>query len=250
MASTSETGHAKNVANFNTLISRCIGFGGRYNPTNNLIKIPNMQGVHSSASNSLIAVNNVSPAYVTAVNTRQALFQAMEKLATRIINALDTTEGTTDALVKDALTIVRKIRGARKSKIIVTPPTPTPTTEPTPVQISASQQSYDQQVEHFNKLLNLVATAPGYMPNESELQPAQLQTFENQMRTANNAVVNATTPYINARQSRNNVMYGTASGLVDLALEAKKYVKSVSTITLAEFRQISGLKFTRPRKTT
>lgn len=38
MASTSETGHAVNVANLKIMISRLQGYGTRYNPTNNLIK--------------------------------------------------------------------------------------------------------------------------------------------------------------------------------------------------------------------
>jgi len=33
MASTSETGHAKNVANFEDLISFCTGYGTAYNPS-------------------------------------------------------------------------------------------------------------------------------------------------------------------------------------------------------------------------
>ena len=33
MASTSETGHAKNIANFQDLISFCQGYGVTYNPT-------------------------------------------------------------------------------------------------------------------------------------------------------------------------------------------------------------------------
>ena len=34
MASTSETGHAKNVANFSTLISFCTAYDTKYNPSN------------------------------------------------------------------------------------------------------------------------------------------------------------------------------------------------------------------------
>ena len=52
----------------------------------------------------------------------------------------------------------------------------------------------------------------------------------------------------NTTQNRNNALYATDTGIVDLAEEVKKYVKSVKTITLPEFRQISGLKFTRPKK--
>src|SRR3990170_4493700 len=213
MASTSETGHAVNVANLNTLISRCIGYGTRYNPTNNLIKIPAMQGVHTASNNSLIGINNVKPAFDNAVNARQQIFLDMEKL------------------------------GTRTSKKILNP------NPDEPQQISASQQSFNQQIEHYNKFIQLIIANPNYQTNETELQAAQLQTFETQLRAANQLVIDKTTPYLNALQTRNTIMYAPKTGLFDIQKEAKKYVKSVKTITLAEFRQISGLKFTKPKKT-
>lgn len=39
MASTSETGNAKNVANFEDLISFCTGYGTAYNPNKASIKL-------------------------------------------------------------------------------------------------------------------------------------------------------------------------------------------------------------------
>lgn len=42
MPSTAETGHAKNVANFETLISFCIGYGAAYNPSRDSLKIANL----------------------------------------------------------------------------------------------------------------------------------------------------------------------------------------------------------------
>ena len=39
MASTTETGHAKNVANFEDLISFCTGYGASYNPSKAAIAI-------------------------------------------------------------------------------------------------------------------------------------------------------------------------------------------------------------------
>jgi hypothetical protein len=40
MASNTETGHNKNVTNFETLIIACTGFGAEYNPSNPNITIP------------------------------------------------------------------------------------------------------------------------------------------------------------------------------------------------------------------
>lgn len=246
--SVSETGHAKNVANFNTLISRIQNFGTRFNPSNTNIKVTNLQTVYTNASSSLPAVTNAKPAYTNAVNARQLLFADMEKLSTRVKNALASSQNVTNLLIADANTIIRKIRGDRKDKKIINPPSPDTSSLDIHKQISASQQSYDQQVESFAKIVSLVASVPTYTPNETELKNTALNTFLAQLKSANLAVVSATTPYLAAIQSRNDILYTPVTGLVDLALATKKYVKSVKSITLTEYRQISGIEFTRPRK--
>ena len=202
MASSAETGHAKNVANLGVMISRLQGFGARYNPNNNLIKIPNLQTGFNSGGTTLTSVTNTKPPFTNAVNTRQQLFTDMEKLSTRGINAFDATQGVTKAQVDDAKTYLRKIRGTRKDKKVVAPPSPDASVPATPIQISASQQSYDQQVEHFAKLTALWASVPAYNPNETELQNASLATFLTSLKNANQAVITTTTPYLTAMQNR------------------------------------------------
>ena len=257
MKSTSEIGHAKNYENFGVMYSRVQGYGPRYNPSNGAILLPALQNIYTNTGTVMLALDNTKPPFILAVDTRQQVFNDMEKLAGRTKNALASSTNVTKAIIDDAKTIIRKIRGQRKSIIIVTPinPVAKTTTPPVdskfitpPVQISASQQSYDQQLEHFINLVALVSAVPTYTPNETELQIASLNAFTVSLKNANDAVVAATTPYLTALQNRNNIMYAEGTGLVDIATEVKKYVKSVKTITLAEFRQISGLKFTRPRK--
>lgn len=242
MASTSETGHAVNFNNFNTLITRCTGYSGRYNPSNNNLKLTSLQSIYSAAGISLQHTVQLKPAWDNAINQRQQLFADMVKLATRIINAFDASEDVTDQQVKDAKTIIRKIRGERKSKKNLNPG------PDDPVQISVSQQSYANQAFHFGELVGIVSAVATYTPNETELQSANLLLFLTSLNTANQNVVTAQQPYLDAVTERNTVMYAAKTGMVDIALEVKKYVKSVSSITPAEFKQISGLKFSRPRK--
>jgi len=75
MVSKTETGHAKNVSNFEDLISFCTGYGTDYNPKQNRIKLTSLNTLHT--------------------------------------NALDAA-GETNKIVADARTIGRKIKGVRK----------------------------------------------------------------------------------------------------------------------------------------
>ena len=94
MASTSETGHAKNVANFESLITSIASFGTNYNPSKESIKLPAMQHQLSSAQGALNAVNNALATYSNAVATREAAFEPFGRLITRINNALKASDST------------------------------------------------------------------------------------------------------------------------------------------------------------
>ena len=53
MPSTSETGHAKNVANFEDLISFCNGYGATYNPSKDALTSAKLTDLQTNAKASL-----------------------------------------------------------------------------------------------------------------------------------------------------------------------------------------------------
>ena len=243
MSSTSETGHAKNVANFEDLISFCTGYGTAYNPSKNSIKLPALNTLFTNSKNSLIAVTSATTAFNNAVNARVIVFDPLRKLTTRILNALAATDASQQT-IDDAKTITRKIQGRRASDKIATvldnPNTPENEAQRS---ISASQQSYDNLIEHFSKLKDLLSAEPLYVPNENDLKITALTTLLNDFKAKNTAVVNATTVLSNSRISRNDTLYKKYTGLVDIAQEVKKYVKSVFGATSSQYKQISALQF-------
>jgi hypothetical protein len=248
MASTSETGHAKNVANFEDLISFCTGYGATYNPSKAAIQIASLNTLRTNAQGSITGVNSSKTAFTNATNSRQTSFDPLKKLCTKIVNALDATDAT-DKLVKDAKTINNKIQGKRSGDKTKPPTTPVPPIPPIPTptpedkSISVSQQSYDSLIENFDKLITLVSSEPTYTPNETDLQISTLQTLLGNLKATNTAVVNAYTNYSNSRITRNSILYAATSGLVDIAGDVKKYVKSVFGATSPQFKQVSKLEF-------
>ena len=248
MASTSETGHAKNVANFEDMISFCTGYGATYNPSKIAIQIASLNTLRGNAIIAVEDVNSANTAFINSTNARQIAFTPVKPLATRLVSALGATDAT-DELIKDAKTLNRKVQGSRKGKGAKpeTPPTP-PDTATEDKKISVSQQSYDSIIENFGKLGELVISEPTYTPNEVDLQPATLLTFHNNLKATNTAVINATTSISNSRITRNQVLYAPKTGLYDIAQEVKKYVKSVFGATSPQYKQVSKIKFTKPRK--
>lgn len=245
MASTTETGHAKNVANFEDLISFCTGYGASYNPSKVAITVGALTTLHTNGLSALTNINSLLPAYTNAINAREAAFTPLSKLITRVVNAADASDISKEVKA-DVKTIARKLQGKRATPKKEAPDNAaTLAADETPKSISASQMSFDQRIENLDKLIQLLASQAAYIPNEPELAVAGLTTTLNTMRTTNTTAVNAYTPLSNARINRNTVLYAEGTGLVDLAGDVKSYVKSVFGGTSPQYKQVSGLKFTK-----
>jgi len=245
MPSTSETGHAKNVANFEDLISFCNGYGATYNPSKDALTIAKLTDLQTNAKASLQQAKITKTSFDNATNARQLAFKDLKPLATKTVNAL-AVSGATALAVADAKTINRKIQGAKANGSTKTPATPADPNAPAPTDktISTSQQSYDSLIDHFTKMIESVSQDANYKPNETELQTATLQTKLDSLKTANTDLINGFTNWSNARINRNTTLYNPLTGLVQTALEVKKYVKSVFGASSPQFKQVSGLEFT------
>jgi hypothetical protein len=239
MPSTSETGHAKNVANFQDLIAFVTGYGAAYNPSKSALKLVNLQTKITAEQTNLTTVIAKNTTYNTAVNERFAAFDNIRGLTTRVINALSSTDAS-DKTIADAKGFNRKIQGKKASGTTAAPTDPA---TPAPKTISASQQSYDQLTQHLNGLISTIQSEPTYAPNENDLKVITLTAKAATMLAKNNAVATEYTAISNARIARDKGLYAEKTGLVAIAGDVKDYVKSVFGFTSAEYKQISKIKF-------
>lgn len=243
MASISETGHAKNVANLEHLIISAIAFGTSYNPANETIKLPALQTLLTDSKNALNAVNNSQSIYSNAVSARESAFQPFSKLITRVNNALKAS-GITVQVGESAQTIVRKLQGRRASAKISEEEIALLKAEGKDVnQISATQFSYDSRLENFDKLIMLLESIPYYKPNEEELKVVSLKSLQTDLKAKNNDAVVASIQLSNARIARNELLYKPITGLINRAFDFKIYIKSVYGATSPQYKQVSKLKF-------
>lgn len=242
MASTSEVGNAKNVANFQDLIEFVTAYGVIYSPSKNSLKIAALNAQHAAAAASLNDVINKNTEYNNRVNERMIAFSDLKPLSTRLLNALEVTDASNET-IKDAKTFNRKMQG----KKALSGQTPTDPNQPAPATISSSQQSYDQLIQHLAGLNAILAAEPSYSPNESELRVSTIEAKIANLTAKNTAVANAYAAISNSRIERNQILYSPQEGLVETAAEVKKYVKSVFGATSPQFAQIKGIKFSNPK---
>jgi hypothetical protein len=243
MASTSESGHAKNVANLDQLVSFVLGYGAVYNPSKNTIKVAALQTLSTNAKNAISAINTALPAYSNAVSARESAFEPLSKLTTRALNALKATDTTTQ-VDDSATTLVRKIQGKRATAKKTEEEKQALAKEGKEVnEISTSQMSYDNRLDNFDKFIKQLTSVTLYAPNEADIKVAALTALYNDLKAKNAAVIAATTPLSNARIARNDIFYKPSTGLVDIAFDTKVYIKSVFGPTSQQYKQVSKLAF-------
>ena len=242
MASTSEVGHAKNVANFQDLIEFVTGYGATYNPSKNSLKLPQIVALKATAESKLTDVIAKNTNYNNKVNERMVAFSNLKSLSTRLVNALQTTDATTET-INDAKTFNRKMQGKKASAT----QTPTDPNAPAPATISTSQQSYDQLIQHLSGLKSVLEAETSYTPNETDLQVATIDAKIADLTAKNTAVATAYTNISNSRISRNETLYTSDNGIFSTAGEVKKYIKSVFGASSPQYNQVSGIKFSKPK---
>ena len=95
MSSTSETGHAKNLANANLLNTFIVDLGATYSPSNTNLLLANLQTIYTTAFTQQASVNNLLAPYTVAVDLRESIFEPLNRQLTKLRKAYKATDGVT-----------------------------------------------------------------------------------------------------------------------------------------------------------
>lgn len=234
MASTSETGHAKNIANLKLLNENNTGLAEKYKPSNKQYLVPNMVAMYDNCKQLQSAVNTQKGIFSPVENARTAGFKESRDRARRIRYAAKIC-GAGVAFYKDVNTIIKKILGEKIGK-----PKPTPDD---PAGHSTSQTSYDNTVNHFDALATMLAGETKYAPNEPELSTAGTTTLTTELDGLNNSFKEKVVPYNNSLIARNKAMYTPETGMCAVAQGSKDYIRSVFGFSSPEFKAVTKIQF-------
>lgn len=252
MASQSETGHYKNLANIKLFKDFLTQLGAAYAPSNNLLKLPALATLTTQSQTDYDVWTNKLTAYKNKTDIREIAFQPVAKLVTSINSSVQQLNEPQQTF-NDIQAIVSKIHGADNriktsaaSKTVdpsTLPPVNDPATLPTDP-ISTAQLSYDSLVKNFDLLIKRLQSIPTYAPNETELKIVTLQTQYTNLNLVNADAGAATNALFIARNQRNLTFYAPQTGLYDITLKIKKYLKS-NKATLAAYSQATKFKFVK-----
>ncbi len=233
--STSEVGHAKNVANFTALIQLLEEMGTLYQPTNPAIAIGSLTSLRDELIASIQILADKTPPFKIAVANRENGFKPLSKLSTRVKNSFNSL-GLSKAENDNVLALVKKIRGDQA--ISKAENLENETTE----SISNAQLSYTSRATNLQSLASFLNSYPAYLPNEDELKTVKLTNLYGILKDLNNEAANKTFALITARKQRNDLLYDNQGNLLSLVIPIKEYLKSVEGAN-AYYKAAVALKF-------
>lgn len=238
MRSTSEVGHAKNIANLNVLNTNIVEIGSLYNPSNPKLLLAHLQGIYTTAFQQQENVNTLVAPYSIAVDERELFFEPLSKQLTKLHKAYRATESVTQKQLDDFMTISRKLRGSKK----YTGKADTASGEEQ-IHHSVSQTSYDQKTNNIDLLISLLQNTQNYNPNEVEYQVQTYQNIKTEMLAKTQAVNSAFIPLNNARSTRNHTLYKVEDNLVDIANKDKNYLFTILDPDSVQYKAIARIQF-------
>ncbi|MDR1562312.1 MAG: hypothetical protein LBS54_04395 [Dysgonamonadaceae bacterium] len=234
-----EAGINTYVENLVKLITVLLSFGTAYNPNLDLIKIPALQELVARVRHAINEVDYFLPRAISAESERQDKFALLLPLVTRV-QAIAIVFGLPHAVVEHIKELVRKMRGHRRHKL--KPYTQYAGSEPEK-HISVSQVSFTEQIEHFTQLVMTVASEPLYDPSVEDLKVSSLEAFEQQLGLVNDAAIAALQPLADARMARDKLLYSPETGMMEVAIKAKEYVKAVFGANSPQYKEVWHIKF-------
>ncbi len=234
--STSETGHAVNIANFKTLTDKCEAFGADYQPSNVRITLANMRNLWAACDATHTEFLVTKQGTKEPINERELLFEPLNKLVTRILRYLASTQAS-DNVKLDVKGLCDEIRGKNLTK------TTTDSGDAEVDTISQSHQSYVQRTDRFKQLIALLKTIALYKPNEADLQLASLAALYEALKTANDGMGVVVAELQKALVERNNALYMGDDCLVETGKFCKEYVAGLYGPRSGLYRMVSGIAF-------
>lgn len=237
--STSEVGHAKNIAHFELMIEICGGYGDTYTPSNGILELTKLTTKLNICKKDMLEVQNKKTPLMHVVNARQLVFVRLKPLCTRVMNALSAV-AENKLVVADARTFNQKIQGKRSLPEV----NEEQVGQETAREMSNSQQSYDKLIENFSLFISFLEGVDAYVSvTDADVNISDLKAFLEELKAANKAVMK---PFVNFRKAintRKESMYDRATGLVMVSNLVKYYAKGRYGAKSAEYKELSGLEF-------
>lgn len=240
-----ETGHTKNVANFETVIIILTALGSVYNPVQALIMLTALQTKLTQAKAALASVDTRRAETTVKVDEVEAGFAGLYQY---VVNIKRTAEVSVNdpAFTADLQSIVNKFSSSSRDTGIPDDPA-TPDIDESRTARSTSERSRDKQLAHLAAIIALLDTKKElYASNDAEYTLAAVETKHAELTALNNALKTAKAIEANAEAARDEILYNPETGVLKLVKLIKTELARNPGKASPAYQQINALIFSKP----
>lgn len=241
-----ETGHTKNVANFETVIIILTALGSVYNPVQALILLSALQTKLTQAKAALAAHETAKAGTTVKVDEVEAGFAGLYKY---VVNIKRTAEVSVNdaAFTRDLQSLVNKFASSGRATGIPDDPA-TPEDESRTAR-STSERSRDKQLAHLAAIIALLDTKKElYASNDAEYTIEAIEAKHAELTALNNALTSAKSIEAIAQDARDKILYHPETGILKLVRLIKTELARKPGKDSPAYQQINALIFRKPPK--
>ena len=241
-----ETGHEKNVKNFETVIIILVNLGAIYNPVQALILLPALQAKLAEAQAAIAAVNAAEADKTVKIDELQAEFAGFDKYAVNIKRSAAVSVND-EAFNRDLQSIVNRMRPQTRSTGIPDDPA-TPDVDESRTARSTSMRSYDSQIAFLADIAALISTkGDAYQSSDNEYKLSTIEAKIASMTAKLNAARTSIAALGSAQDARDQILYDDQTGILKLVKLIKTQLALKPGKDSAAYQQVNALQFVRKR---
>jgi hypothetical protein len=235
-----ESGHAKNVANFEQVIIILTALGMVYNPGQALILLAALQTKLIEAKAVLAAVDTAEAEKRLRVNDIQAEEAELGKFMVNIKRTVE-VELNDPAFTAEIQSIINRSRPkSRDTGLIDDPLTPE---DESRTAHSMSQSSRDNQIAGLADIIALLRLRIDFKTNDAEYTLAAIEARFDALTAKNNAAKASNANLGNALDARDAVLYDEETGIIKLVKLIKNQLAVKPGRESTAYQQINALEF-------
>ncbi|HQU84929.1 MAG TPA: hypothetical protein PKY59_17450 [Pyrinomonadaceae bacterium] len=240
-----ETGHSKNVANFETVIIVLTALGTVYNPVQALIMLTALNTKLVKAKAALVTVADTRADRKVKVDTVEKGFAGFYAYAVNLKRAADVSVNDA-AFTADLQSIVNKFSSKGRDTGLPDDPA-TPDIDESRTARSTAERSRDKQLAHLADLIALLETkTDAYQSNDVEYTIEGAKDFLAARTAENNAAKTAHIVEDNAEAARDEVLYHPETGVLKLVKLIKTELARKPGKESPAYQQIAATEFFKP----
>ncbi len=234
--------HINNLQAYHGLVGYCTGYGGKYNPGRQNLRLEALQAQLEAVRQSLEQVKETKVHFIQEVNERKKVFNPLPMIASNVLRTLEESGATAEQLAS-ARMLVKGIRQHGKARMPL--PAAGEKQVEEPARRSAMQRSYWAKSDAFSQLVKLVTSVPSYQPSVPELSVEGLMMKMTELDAINMRVSEARVKWSQALSQRTTVMYADHDSAHNRVKSVKTYLSIMLGNASEQFDQVKRLKFTK-----